>query len=259
MSGWDKLRGELAAWGDDGRRAVFWWRDDDASEPRASLDRLLELRTAFDLPLCLAVIPGLAGESLAERLRDREALSLLQHGYRHQDHSRPDEKKIELGGARKPQDTLSDLAAGMTAGRALFGDDWLPVLVPPWNRISQGIAESLPALGFRGLSTHGRRPSPPAGLVQVNSHLDILAWRPSPRFAGEEFLLQQLLEGLRSRRLEDPPGKEEPLGILTHHRAHDAASWRFLESLFSWLAGQETVSWKGAMPLFFPGEGGEEG
>lgn len=258
MTDWRSLDQELLAWEKAGRRPVFWWRDDDAARATDSLSRLLDLRAEQDLPLSLAVVPGLLEDSLERGLGDRRGLSLLQHGHRHTNHASPEQKKIELGGNKPTNEILEALLAGKKKGEAVFGRDWLPVLVPPWNRIEDRVLSHLPGLGFRGLSVHGRGRDRSQGLTIVNSHLDIVRWKPAAHFLGEAPLLAQLVSGLQARRLEDSPGSEEPCGILTHHQVHDPASWRFLKSLFSHLKQHEVVSWKGAMPLFCETKRGDE-
>ncbi|TIS82782.1 MAG: polysaccharide deacetylase, partial [Mesorhizobium sp.] len=55
---WQPLVEELACWRRADRKAEFWLRDDDAVDPTAALDRLLELTRALEVPLTLAVIPA---------------------------------------------------------------------------------------------------------------------------------------------------------------------------------------------------------
>jgi hypothetical protein len=257
LSGWNLLEAELAAWRQAGRKPALWWRDDDATEDKPSLRQLLALRREAGLPLALAVIPAAIEASLAPLLKGEESLSLLQHGYAHRNHALPGAKKRELGDERPLQEVTAEIAEGLALGRAALGKAWLPVLVPPWNRIAPDVAAALPGLGFRGLSTHGRRPRPPEGLTQVNSHLDILSWKPRAAFRGEGEVLTDMTAMLKARRLEDEPGKEEPLGLLTHHKQHDEAAWNFLFCLLSLASLQESVSWRGAVSLFFAGEQGE--
>ena len=67
---WQWLERELERWSSDGRRALFWWRDDDASRAENRLDRLLKLADKHALPLAIAAIPARLDDSLAGRLRD---------------------------------------------------------------------------------------------------------------------------------------------------------------------------------------------
>ncbi len=239
MTSWRHLSEELDAWAAAGRSATLWWRDDDAVEPSPELTRLLTLAHARDLPLALAVIPARASKALAGWLAAHPAQpALLQHGDAHQIHARDGEKKAELGAQRPADVVLEELARGWERMTALFGEAWAPILVPPWNRIAERLVAELAGLGFRGLSTHGPRAAaePAPGLVQVNTHLDIMHWPPPRGFLGEAESLEILVAQLRARRLREADAAE-PTGLLTHHPAHDAAAWAFLEALLDRLAG----------------------
>src|SRR5262249_22117620 len=79
MSGnWQAFDDEVARWRDAGRRARLWWRDDDAADVSAALDRLLELQRQTAVPLALAVVPAQATDALAERLAGMPAIDVLQ-------------------------------------------------------------------------------------------------------------------------------------------------------------------------------------
>jgi hypothetical protein len=118
----------------------------------------------------------------------------------------------------------------------MAGERALPVLVPPWNRIRPSLAEKLPGIGFTGLSRDGKA-KPVAGLAQVNTHVDIVAWHEGRRFIGEPEALSAAIELMEMT---------SPVGWLTHHAVHDEAAWRFLERLFA----LEGVRWASAAELF---------
>ena len=125
----------------------------------------------------LAVIPALAGDGLRARLADAPAHDLLQHGYRHVNHAPTGHKKVELGDHRPVTTVTYELRAGW---RALNGfAHVLPVLVPPWNRIHDGVRAGLRDCGLRALSTFTPRQQAhdAYGLVCVNTHIDPIAWR----------------------------------------------------------------------------------
>ncbi len=240
---WRILSEELDAWGAAGRVATLWWRDDDAVEPSAALERLLGLAAARDVPIALAAIPARASEALARGIETAGArVTLLQHGYAHRNHAPAAEKKVELGVDRRASAVLEELARGQARMTALFGLGssglgWAPVLVPPWNRIAEGLVPELARLGFRGLSTYGARAAaePVPGLVQINSHVDIMRWKVPRGFLGAAEALDLLAGHLRARRLGEADAAE-PSGLLSHHRAHDEACWAFLDELLGRLA-----------------------
>lgn len=248
-AGWHALEAELDRWATAGMSATMWWRDDDAIAPSPELERLLSLGEE-SLPIALAVIPADATESLAARLAGSSRIAVLQHGYAHANHRRAGERAAEFGGDRPRADERADLARGSERLYRLFGAQLLPVLVPPWNRLDEGLVPTLHDLGFTGLSTFGPRGSRDvAGLVRVNAHLDPVAWRRDRRFIGEEAALTRLVRHLADRRggLVDAT---EPTGILTHHRVHAADLWMFLRRLADRLSRHDAVRWMAPGALF---------
>src|SRR6185369_8743358 len=149
-------------------------------------------------------------------------------------HAPAGDKKAEIGAHRPAMMVLGELGTGRMALERLFGPRLLPVLVPPWNRIAPGLVPTLPEIGYRGLSTFGIRPRarPVSGLVQVNTHFDLIDWRAS-RFAGSETVLAALARALAASRTTTG----EPVGILSHHLAMDEAAWDFLSSFWGMMKG----------------------
>jgi hypothetical protein len=156
-------------------------------------------------------------------------VDLLQHGYGHTNHAPASDRKMELGLHRPAMFVLGELGTGRMALERLFGNRVLPVLVPPWNRIAPALVPALPEVGYGGLSTFGirRRSHPVAGLLQVNTHVDLIDWRRRC-FVGEDAALAALGQSLMASRT----GTDEPIGILSHHLAMDEGAWDFLNSLW---------------------------
>lgn len=245
-AGWAELEAELNAWLVAGRRATFWWRDDDATQPGPRLERLLAI--AGTRPISLAVIPVTASAELAGFLRDRQTVSVLQHGYAHANHAPPDAKKAEFGADRPLATMCAEVVAGRDHMARLFGTRFLPVFVPPWNRCATDLADELPRLGLAGLSTYGPRERG-RPVRTANCHADIIDWRGDRGFLGEEPVIAALVAHLVARRLgtADP---NEPTGMLTHHRDHDASCWRFVEALALFLDDHRGAAWTAADTIF---------
>lgn len=248
MSRWQALVDEAARWGEAGRTADLWWRDDDAVDAGEPLDRLLAIARDAETPLALAVVPAKATAALASRLAEEPHVDVLQHGYAHTNHAVAPEKKIEIGLQRPPMLTLGELGTGWMALEQLFGSRALPVMVPPWNRIAPVLVPTLPEIGYRGLSTFGPRPRvhPVRGLLQVNTHVDLIDWKGGRRFAGEKTVVDALVASLSRARA----GDGEPIGVLSHHLAMDAGAWDFLRSLWEITKTLENVRVLGARELF---------
>lgn len=251
---WSDLVDELDRWGEAGRVATLWWRDDDAAAPNARLDRLLSI--ADDIPIALAVIPAAAATELAAWLRqlDRSGqatpIDILQHGWRHVSHA-GDGKKSEFPPGRSPHAVISDLAAGRTRLKALFGARALAVLVPPWNRFDPSLLPLLAACGLTAISRvkPRRAASPGPGIGEVNVHVDLVAWAGNRGFIGETAALEGIIEHLRARRLLEVDA-EEPTGILTHHLVQDEATDPFLQRFVSITRAHPATRWLAAENAF---------
>jgi hypothetical protein len=235
---WTRLEAELARRRDAGRPARFWWRDDDAGAVLPEAKRLLRMSSSSGIPLSLAVIPEAAEPELFGLLHD--GVTVLQHGTDHRNRAAPGEKKTEYPAAEPVEAALARVSDGLGRLRAFAGPRFCPVLAPPWNRVRRDLVEKLPAIGIRGLSMYGPRPRTEAapGLRQVNTHVDIVAWRQGKRFIGEDEAIRLAVKNL---------AVEDPLGWLTHHAVHDDAAWDFLQRLFAlaaprWLSAVEVFS-----------------
>jgi len=250
---WDWLALELDRWGDSGQSASFWWRDDDATEPSAELDRLLNLSMRYDLPLALAVIPAPLDSRLANEVDQFSRTSVLQHGFDHRSHARPGQRKLELGGNRDIDTILDELHQGYQILQSQFTDRFVAVLVPPWNRIDANVMTRLTDIGLTGLSTMRVRRSafPAPGLLQVNTHLDPVNWRQQRGFIGLYPAIAILIQHLRARRI-GYRDRDEPTGILSHHLAQSEPVWYFLDSLFDFLGKHSAVSWVDAGSIWKP-------
>lgn len=244
---WQWLERELDRWSAADRLAQFWWRDDDASAAGEKLDRLAALAGARHLPLAVAVIPASFDTSLEDRLRERPEIRVLQHGFAHRNHAARGQRKLELGGERPAADILGDLRRGFDLLQSRFGAGFVPVLVPPWNRLREDLVATLPVTGFKGLSImKARRQAYPApGLLQVNTHLDPINWRQDGGFLGVYPAIAILVQHLAAKR-DGYRDADEPTGILSHHLVQNEAVWGFLDELLQFLDAHPAVEFVGA-------------
>lgn len=212
--------------------AGFWWRDDDAGRDHPRLERLLALAERRAAPVALAVVPGWLEPGCAARVRRCPRAWVLQHGVEHRDRARPGERRIELGGAADLGELAQALAHGRERLRGAFGARFLPVLVPPWNRIAPPLLPLLPALGYAACSAlaggGGPAVAPVPGLRRVDAHLDLVAWRDGRRPLTFAEAADRLAAVLRAR-----PG--EPIGVLSHHLVMDDAAFAALDRLLALL------------------------
>lgn len=243
---WARLEAELDAWRNQGRIATLWWRDDDAGAASPELRRLVALAKSHGVPLALATVPAWATAELAAATGAAgDFVSVVQHGYAHMNYAPLGAKKFELGPERPAAIVVAELAQGWQRLEQLFGPRFWPALVPPWNRMATYLPPFLAELRYRGLSQFGPRTrrEPVRGLVQANTHVDIVHWKSAPpRFAGASKLIDEFTRHLAGRR-QGQADAGEPTGLLTHHATHDVACWDFLEALFGRLARHPAVRW----------------
>ena len=226
---WGELDAELGRWRDAGRIADFWWRDDDAAKPSPPLTRLLGLSDKSAVPLGLAVVPLEAAPEIFSGLKAR----VLMHGTDHRNRAAQGEKKTEFPAAEPDGDAVARLCIARERLATRAARRFVPALAPPWNRFKRPLAARLPEAGIYGLSAYGPRDGAEAapGVRQVNTHVDIIDWRGTRGFVGEDPALRMAVKHLASRRKGDVDAGE-PTGWLTHHALHDKAVWEFLERLF---------------------------
>jgi hypothetical protein len=246
---WRALSEELARWHDTGRAVEFWWRDDDAAQPDPALSRLLALAQRTSTPLALAVIPNQSGKEIFESVGS--GVSILQHGTDHLDRAAGGEKKTEFPASEAPRAAVARLVGAKDRLATLARARFVPVLAPPWNRLPEALVPHLAAAGFRGLSRYGTRAAARAAgdVVQVNTHVDLVAWRSGRGFAGEEASLSAAVQHLAAKR-EGRADPGEATGWLSHHAVHDEAAWAFLERVFEATRLAPGVRWCSAQELF---------
>ena len=223
---------ELARWRDAGREPTLWWRDDDAVDATPALDRLLDAAAhATAVPLALAVVPAQrdAGAGRAPRAstgRRRAAARLRPH--------QPCARRREEDGARPAP------AGDGRAGRARHRLDGAGAAVRPARAAGAGAALEphrarrwcrpcrRSAFAACRPSASAARADPVSGLLQVNTHVDLIDWQGAPLRRRRGGARRAVRAGARARRA---PDTDEPVGILSHHLAMDEAAWDFLRSL----------------------------
>jgi hypothetical protein len=241
---WSLLRAEFDAWSELDTAASLWWRDDDAVAPGPKLKKLVEV--SGNAGLLLAVIPSKCESELPGMLSHYPQVRIAQHGYAHINHA-PRGQGLgawELGLHRPMGVVLAELEMGQEQLKIFFGDTFLPVVVPPWNRIDPLLFEPLAARGYRAVSAFGARSINHLahGLETVNAHCDPIRWKTGAIFGGEMKTIKQLLEHLAAKRtgLADP---DEPTGYLTHHIDMDEDAWEFSSRLAELVNEHSGAQW----------------
>lgn len=256
---WALLDAELTAWHQAGRQVTLWWRDDDAVAITPALERLAALSIHNDVPLTLAVIPAFVEPALAPFVATTPTLSVAQHGHTHHNHAPANTPASEFPDSRPMEARLADLSAGWRRLTDVFGNTVpVPMLVAPYNKVGTDLPAALPAVGLSALSVHGARAQwgpawGTAPVAVVNTHVDLLRWRPDAQFIGLPKTVRRLVAALQARRLgrdanDLPQDPDEPVGLLTHHRVHADDIWDVLAALLPRLK-HPAVRWCGVRTL----------
>lgn len=229
-------------------KAQFWWRDDDAVAATPQLLRLVSLCDELDLPLSVAVIPARAVPDLAPVLNgsSRRFVSILVHGWNHENYAAPGEPKAEFARRRRLPEVAQQLIEGRRRLESQFGAGVLPVLVPPWNRLSPHLIDAVRDAGFTHVSLEGDFTR--LGIRGLNVHTDVMDWNAGVGVRAGR-LVGDLISALRLRRF----GVIErcaPIGILTHHAAHDEWAWSLTTTLLKRLRRHPSVVFPPAMELW---------
>ncbi len=225
-----------------GIKADLWLRDDDAVEPTSALDTLLDLCRGFSVPVTLAVIPEMTTNRLAQHLDASDIAHVAVHGWSHTNYAGSGEKKQELGTHRELSLVLDELQSGLDKLHDLHGGRFVPMLVPPWNRVDASIIEGLAGLGYRALSVFGPEKAtlPPC----LNTHVDVIDWHGSRGGRDDDILFAET--AARIIRTVENGGTT---GILTHHLVHDDAIWGFLRRLFEVTNRHPAALWRSSKDL----------
>ncbi|HLX27011.1 MAG TPA: polysaccharide deacetylase family protein [Casimicrobiaceae bacterium] len=240
----DAIHRELDRWHARGRRATLWLRDDDACRDSAELRRLLALANSHEAPVAIAAIPASLDATLVDAIERCPQATIVQHGYAHRNHAATGEGSAELGDDRDVHARLDELARGRERFSGAFGDRFVPILVPPWNRAGEQLLPHLGSTGFVGLSRFGARATREAapGVAQVNAHVDAIAWRRDRRFIGEDAAIERIVAHLSARR-EGACDASEPTGFLMHHLVFDESAFDFVDMLLDATRAHPAAEW----------------
>jgi hypothetical protein len=212
--------------------ATVFFRADDVAIPSIRQDRLLELFTRRNVPLCAAIIPAWMNAArwahIQRLIRDRHHLfAWHQHGWNHQNHE-PLGKKQEFG----PAVTLDRKHRALVRGRdkllAIMGEQFLPVFTPPWNRLDTMTMTLLRQEGYQAISRYqGNKPPTPPDLPDFPVNVDLHTRRETSPEAGWTALLGEVQQALGSGTV----------GFMLHHQRMNEAAFTFLDGMLAEVQG----------------------
>ena len=205
---------------------TVFFRVDDAGAAIGRLIRLLDLFAEFRMPLALSVVPAWITAAWWKRLqpavdRTPELWCWHQHGWGHVNHE-PAGKKSEFGPARTAAGIRSDLKRGRKRLAEIFGDAFVPIFTPPWNRCDGRTLHLLRESGYLAVSrSRDALPPSPEGLPDLSVHIDLHTRKGRDPKADLCLLIQEMEAAFAGGCC----------GIMVHHTRMNRAAFSFLEAL----------------------------
>ena len=231
MSSWQALDEEAARWREAGRTAELWWRDDDAADAGPALDRLLDApsrttRCRCRLRSCRRTPhrrwPIVSPPSRASTCCSTATpISTMPRRVKRRPSSARTGRPWSCWASWAPAGWRWNgcSAAGRSASWCRPGTASRPAWCRPCRRSASRPVD---------LRRRARRVHPVRGLLQVNTHADLIDWKGGRGFAGEAAVLGALVAALAHARTVS----DEPVGLLSHHLAMDGGAWDFLRSMW---------------------------
>jgi len=136
----------------------FWWRDDDVFDSTEELKELISFSCLNKIPVNLAVIP---------KKLSNEAIKLIKQN----------SHLNEFGHHRSLDTQLKEIRIGFDKLKTSFGNQFVPVFVPPWGHIADSVIEQISTIGIKGISMIGDRDKIYPNLINNNVHVDIHSWK----------------------------------------------------------------------------------
>ena len=231
------------------RSIRFFFRDDDAGWEDARLFELLDVFAAYSVPIDLAVIPKSISRQTAAFLRNRveknrEHISVHQHGYAHVNHEETG-RKCEFGESRSSVMQRADIAAGKALLNDLLGPMTESIFTPPWNRCTASTVPGLLSEGFTVLSrditaTQFNTPV----LRELPVSIDWFGHRKGVRLTPNEI----------GDSLSKAASAQLPVGVMLHHALVDDDERRRIGELLELLSSHSQVSCRLMRDLVLPFE-----
>jgi len=217
-------------------RPNLFFRADDIGAGGRAFQALCRLFRDHHIPLAMAVVPawltGIRAEQLFAAAPLGESLwGWHQHGWRHVNCQRTGEKS-EFGEQRPAEKQSRDIWLGLKKMNEIFGEHFVPVFTPPWNRLPTATLRILQELNFKAVSMTRPFPSsmkPAIGLKNLRIQLDLHTRKAKDGHADFLALLGEL-SGLMA--------KKEPIGIMLHHQRMPLFAFEFLNELMHLLKHQ---------------------
>ncbi|MCK8603448.1 polysaccharide deacetylase family protein [Desulfoferrobacter suflitae] len=247
LHGWRERLTQIIEQTSASHTAEVFFRADDIGAGGRAFEALCHMFRRHAVPLGMSVVPAWLSTIREQQLFasapvEEPLWGWHQHGWRHVNWQRSG-KKSEFGDHRPFEKQWRDIWQGRQKMVSIFGEHFLPVFTPPWNRLSGCTLKILQQLDFRAVSLS--KPFPkghknPLGLNNLKVPLDLHTRKSKDAAKDFDELLAQLTTLL---------GRKEPVGIMIHHQRMTTFAYQFLDALLQLLNGAEHITVLGLQEL----------
>ena len=212
----------------------FWWRDDDVSDSTEELNKLISFSDLNKIPVNLAVIPQNLSNEAIKLIKQYTHISVVQHGYSHINYANVGEPLNEFGLHRSLEIQLKEIRIGFEKLITAFGNQFVPVFVPPWGHIAESVIEKLSTIGIKGISLIGHSDKNYPCLFNKNVDIDIFSWKTQSEISYEFNIrdYSQILDDICDKiKLKINNNNRITIGIVTHSQIMNNQDWRIFRKL----------------------------
>ena len=210
----------------------FWWRDDDVFDDTQELNKLLNFSTENNLPAYLSVIPKNLSDGAIAKIKEHRNISVMQHGYSHINYANIGEPLNEFGNHRSLDTQFNKIQLGFDKLRISFGEQFIPVFVPPWHHISESVLEQLYTVGIKEISLIGDGDKNYPNLINKNVDIDIFSWKTQSETSYEVNIRDygQILDDFYNKIILNN-NNSITIAIVTHSQIMNKQDWKIFGKL----------------------------
>ena len=171
---------------------------------------------------------------MRSKIKEHHNISVMQLGYSHNNYANVGEPLNEFGHHRSLDTQLKEIQIGFDKLKTSFGNQFVPVFVPPWGHIADSVIEQISTIGIKGISMIGDRDKIYPDLINNNVHVDIHSWITESASSYEVNIrsYNQIIDDIFNKiKIEKSDDECLTIGILTHSQIMGNNDWHIFGKL----------------------------
>lgn len=197
-------------------RTYVYIRDDDVYSLEPNFLSFFDLFKDCRIPVIYGIIPGLLEKKLiqfmnVEKSKDPKLFDLIQHGWKHKDHSRNARYKFEFGQTRSNSQQIKDIKRGYLKMEKVFGKNFTPAFAPPFHGYDQNTLDAINRLKIPIFSAGRFDRFPDKNFVELPTRFSLNSYDRAgiPKVKKTSLAMRQFIKDLKN--------SSGLLGIVVHH------------------------------------------